>query len=68
MAEGYRLLKKHSVTTTAQLIEIKERLSAEMEKVTNLTDSISKKEKQSKELYSEALKIAEKISGKRQKQ
>jgi DNA repair protein RecN (Recombination protein N) len=68
MAEGYRLLKKHGVTTTAQLLEIKERLSAEVEKVTNLADSISAKEKHSKELYTEALKIAEKISGRRQKQ
>ena len=68
MAEGYRLLKKHGVTTTAQLLEIKEHLSAEVEKVTNLTDSISAKEKHSQELYNEALKIAEKISGKRQKQ
>jgi DNA repair protein RecN (Recombination protein N) len=68
MAEGYRLLKKHGVTTTEQLIEIKEHLSAEVEKVTNLTDSIITKEKQSQELYHEALKMAEKISGKRQKQ
>ena len=45
MAEGYRLLKKHGVTTTAELLEIKERLSAEVEKVTNLADSISSKRK-----------------------
>jgi len=68
MAEGYRLLKKHGVTTTAQLFDIRDRLSTELEKVTNLTDSISTKEKHSQELYNEALKIAEKISGKRQKQ
>ena len=68
MAEGYRLLKKHNVNTTGQLLEIKKHLSAELEKVTNLTDSILKKEKQAKELYNEALKIAERISGKRQKQ
>jgi DNA repair protein RecN (Recombination protein N) len=68
IAEGYRLLKKHGVTTTAQLIEIKEHLSEEVEKITNLADSISIKERHSQELYNEALKIAEKISGKRQKQ
>ena len=68
MAAGYRLLKKHAVTTTAQLLDIKERLANEVEKVTNLTDAISKKEKQSQEFYNEALQIAEKISTKRQKQ
>lgn len=68
MAAGYRLLKKHGVTTTAQLLDIKERLAAEVEKVTNLTDAISKIEKQSQEFYNEAVQIAEKISNKRQKQ
>lgn len=68
MASGYRLLKKHGVTTTAELLEIKENLSKELEKVSNLTDSILKKEKQSLELYNDAFRIAEKISGKRQKQ
>ncbi len=68
MAEGYRLLKKHGVTTTAELLAIKERLSAEVEKITNLADTILAKEKEVQALYSEALKIAEGISVKRQKQ
>ncbi len=68
MAAGYRLLKKHGVTRTGQLLEIKENLSRELEQVTNLTDSILIKEKKAQELYAEAFKIAEKISGKRQKQ
>jgi DNA repair protein RecN (Recombination protein N) len=68
MAAGYRLLKKHGVTTTSQLLAIKEQLEKELEKVTNLSDDITKKQKQSTELYNEALKIAERISLKRQKQ
>ena len=68
MAEGYRLLKKHNVNATTQLLEIKKQLSLELEKITNLSDSILKKEKEVKELHEEALKIAEKISVKRQKQ
>ena len=68
MAAGYRLLKKHGVTTTAQLLDIKNQLEVKLEKVTNLKDEIFKKEKQSSEFYNEALKIAEKISLKRQKQ
>jgi DNA repair protein RecN (Recombination protein N) len=68
MAAGYRLLKKHSVATTTQLLDIKNQLEAKLEKVTNLKDDILKKEKQSAEFYNEAVKIAEKISLKRQKQ
>ncbi len=67
MAEGYRLLKKHNVLTTASLIEIKERLSTELEKITNLSDAISLKEKQLNDYYDEAFKIAEKLSLNRQK-
>ena len=66
MALGYALLKKHNVNTTAELIEIKDKLESELEKVTNLTEAIAKKEKQSKEYFDEALKKAKIISGKRQ--
>ena len=68
MAAGYRLLKKHGVVSTSQLLDIKKRLETELDKVENLSDAILQKEKQSKELYNEAVKIAEKISIKRQKQ
>jgi len=68
MAAGYRLLKKHGVTTTSQLLEIKEQLEKQLDKVTNLQGEILKKEKQSKDLCAEALKIAEKISANREKQ
>ena len=68
MAAGYKLLKKHGVTTTEQLLAIKDHLDKELDKVTNLKDDVLKKEKQSSEFYNEALKIAEKISLKRQKQ
>ncbi len=68
MAVGYSLLKKHNVNTTAELINIKDKLEAELEKVTNLTDAIAKKEKLSKEYFDEALKKAHTISGKRQKE
>src|SRR5258708_15850533 len=68
MAAGYRLIKKHGATTTAQYLEIKNQLEAKLEKVTNLKDEILKKEKQSAEFFNEALKIAEKISSKRERQ
>ncbi len=68
MAVGYALLKKHNVNTTAELIEIKNQLESELEKVTNLSDAISEKEKQSKEYFEDALKKAKVISQKRQKE
>ncbi len=68
MAAGYRLLKKHGVVTTSQLLEIKEQLETKLDKVTNLKEDILKKEKQSIELYNEALNVAEKISTRREKQ
>ena len=66
MALGYALLKKHNVNTTSALIEIKNQLESELEKVTNLTEEITKKEKLSKEYFDKALKIAKEISVKRQ--
>ena len=53
MAEGYRLLKKHGVTTTAQLLDIRNQLDSQLDKVTNLKDDILEKEKQLSELYNE---------------
>ncbi len=68
MAIGYRLLKKHNVPDTGSLIKIKEKLSAELEKITNLSDIIALKEQKFHEFYNETFKIAEKLSQSRQKQ
>lgn len=68
MALGYNLFKKHNVQTTEQLLEIKESLELELEKVTNLTGEIAEKEKESAHLYKEALRIAKEISQNRQKE
>ena len=68
MALGYNLFKKHSVQTTGQLIEIKDFLEKELEKVTNLTEEIAQKGKESEHYYKEALRLAKEISQKRQKE
>ena len=68
MALGYNLFKKHNVQTTEQLLEIKESLELELEKVTNLTGEIAEKEKEAAHLYNEALRIAKEISQKRKKE
>ncbi len=51
MALGYGLLKKHGVTSTEQLIQIKNSLALKLEKVTNLCDEIAEKEKQAQSYY-----------------
>ncbi|HVZ97762.1 MAG TPA: DNA repair protein RecN [Chitinophagaceae bacterium] len=68
MATGYRLLKKHGVTTTNQLIDIKNDLARKLENITGLSHEIAKREAQSAELHKEAMAIAGKMSAKRQKQ
>jgi DNA repair protein RecN (Recombination protein N) len=68
MAVGYALLKKHNVNTTAQLIEIKNNLEAELEKVTNLSEAIAMKEKMAQQYFDDAVARAKSISAKRQKE
>lgn len=68
MALGYSLLKKHNVNTTLQLNEIKAQLENELQKITNLEETIAEKEKISQQFFNEALKLAKNISQKRQKE
>ena len=68
MAVGYTLLKKHNVNTTAELIEIKNQLESELEKVTNLSEAIATKEKLANQFFDEAIRRAKTISSKRQKE
>ncbi len=68
MAVGYGLLKKHNVQETGQLIEIRNNLEKEFQKVTNLTAEIEDKEKKSREYHFDSLKIAKAISEKRLKE
>ena len=68
MALGYNLFKKHTVQTTAQLIEIKNVLEKELVKVGDLTEAITQKEKESAHLFTEALQLAKEISEKRIKE
>jgi len=68
LALGYRLLKKHNVLTTSELLAAKVELEQKLNIVLNLQENISKKEKDLNELFKEAQKIAETISARRQKQ
>ena len=68
LALGYRLLKKHNVFTTGELLSIKNDLQQKLDIVLNLDENIANKEKEVKNLYQQAEKISDKISANRQKQ
>lgn len=65
---GYNLFKKHNVLTTAQLLEIKESLEVELDKVTNLEHEIEANQKEAEALYKKAGQLAETISRQRSQQ
>ena len=61
VALGYRLLKKHNVQATADLLAIKNDLQQKLDIVINLEDNIAKKGKEVDEYHQQSKKIAEKI-------
>jgi DNA repair protein RecN (Recombination protein N) len=68
MALGYNLFKKHNVQTTEQLLDIKNELEKELLKVSDLTEAIAEKEKESAHLFQEAMRLAKDIFEKRKKE
>lgn len=65
---GYKLLKKHGVQTTNELLAIKQQLGDKLLAVLNVDELILEKEKEQERLYKEALAVASKLSVNRQKQ
>ena len=65
---GYRLLKKHGVHTTAELLQIQKQLKEKLQAVLNIDEAIQQKEKQSVLLLNEAGDIAKRLSVIRNKQ
>lgn len=68
MAAGYKLLKKHSVKTTAGLLIIKTDLEQKLQAVLHIDDAIIAKEKEMNLLLQQSETIAGKISAARNKQ
>ena len=68
LSEGYKLLKKHSVTTTKDLLEIAKSLQQKLDAVFSITHAIEKTEKESTHLLQEATGIAIKINTNRNTQ
>lgn len=68
MALGYKLLKKHNVKTTAELLAIKAGLEEKLQAVLNIDDAILHKEKIVQQLHQDALTLAKTITDNRNKQ
>lgn len=68
LMDGYKLLKKHGVQNTAELLQIQADLEQKLKAVLDLDDHILQKEKQSAALLAEAGLLAEKLSSARHKE
>ncbi len=67
IAAGYKLLKKHNVSTTGELLLIKEDLQKKLDEHLNISETIIKKEKLVKELLHHCEELAQDISANRTK-
>lgn len=68
MADGYKLLKKHGVNTTQELLAIQQQLSEKIQAVLLIDETIVQKQKQVADLLKKASASAQKISSARHKQ
>ncbi len=62
---GYKLQKKHVVTTTNELLTIKELLQAKLENILNVGEAITAKEKEAGQLLNNCMQMAATISANR---
>jgi DNA repair protein RecN (Recombination protein N) len=67
IAAGYKLLKKHGVNTTGELLAIKETLQQKLNDVLNISEAIQQKEKLTQQLLQQCEQVAAKISTNRNK-
>jgi DNA repair protein RecN (Recombination protein N) len=68
ISTGYKLLKKHGVKTTNELLEIRNELNEKLQAVMNIYDEIKKTEKEYEQVLTEAENAAAQISLARNKQ
>ncbi|MFN8252980.1 MAG: DNA repair protein RecN [Ferruginibacter sp.] len=61
IALGYKLLKKHGVTATADLLQLQGGLQQKLNDVLNISDAITQKEKQSNRLLQQCEQLANQI-------
>ena len=68
LSAGYKLLKKHGLTTTEQLLQLMQGLQNKLDGYDDISSSIAKLEIQEKEIYDDCIKTASLISNNRSKQ
>ncbi len=68
LMDGYKLIKKHGVQTTNQLLEIQVGLEEKLKAVLDMDDAIAIKEKSVAQLFTDATVLAEQISKARHQQ
>ncbi|MDI9366262.1 MAG: DNA repair protein RecN, partial [Flavobacterium sp.] len=68
LAVGYKLLKKHGVKSTAEILTIKADLQKKLQAVLNIDDAILQKEKVVAQLLEQATKTAETLAARRLQQ
>jgi DNA repair protein RecN (Recombination protein N) len=68
LMEGYKLLKKHGVQNTGQLLTIQLELEQKLQAVLDMDDTIDNKEKQLAVLFTECTQLANNLSKARHKQ
>ena len=68
IAVGYKLLKKHGVKDTAELLAVQSQLSDKLQAVLNIDEAIAAKEKETAELLAAAQDLAAQLSKNRKKQ
>ncbi|HRD58759.1 MAG TPA: DNA repair protein RecN, partial [Ferruginibacter sp.] len=68
LSAGYKLLKKHNVTTTSELLHVQQELSNKLQALVNMSSEIENLQLEANKYYDEALGVAKKISTNRDSQ
>jgi DNA repair protein RecN (Recombination protein N) len=68
LSTGYKLLKKHGVQTTHELLQLQKQLKEKLEAVQNMDETLRQKEKESNQLLEEVQQWAARISAGRNRQ
>lgn len=68
LSMGYKLQKKHGVSSTSELLDIQKQLAAKLQAVLNIENAIQQKEKERDKLFADAILLAKKIAEGRKKQ
>ncbi len=65
ISEGYKLIKKHGVNSSHELLAIQEELDKKLQAVLNIEEALAQKKKEVEDLFITANELAEKIEANR---